>query len=129
MADSWRRTTSRNMTVDGQVVALAIRELRAMLPKTGGLLAPFQRVVEATRTVVGADGAGLTLAHEDHQPRWVATTDAAMELLEQIQQDFAEGPCLVAYAENRVVAVEDLCTAWRWDGSPPSSTTCTCMRC
>ena len=103
------------MTVDGQVVALAIRELRAMLPKTGGLLAPFQRVVEATRTVVGADGAGLTLAHEDHQPRWVATTDAAMELLEQIQQDFAEGPCLVAYAENRVVAVEDLCTARRWD--------------
>jgi hypothetical protein len=103
------------MTVDGQVVALAIRELRAMLPKTGGLLAPFQRVVEATRTVVGADGAGLTLAHEDHQPRWVATTDAAMELLEQIQQDLAEGPCLVAYAENRVVAVVDLCTARRWD--------------
>ena len=75
------------MTVDGQVVALAIRELRAMLPKTGGLLVPFQRVAEAIRTVVGVDGARLTLAHEDHQPKWVATTDAAMELLEQIQQD------------------------------------------
>jgi hypothetical protein len=73
------------MTVDGQVVALAIRELRAMLPKTGGLLVPFQRVAEAIMTVVGVDGARLTLAHEDHQPKWVATTDAAMELLEQIQ--------------------------------------------
>jgi hypothetical protein len=103
------------MTVDGQVVALAIRELRAMLPKTGGLLVPFQRVVEVIRTVVGVDGARLTLAHEDHQPKWVAITDAAMELLEQIQQDLAEGPCLLADAENRVVAVEDLCTASRWD--------------
>jgi signal transduction protein with GAF and PtsI domain len=103
------------MTVDGQVVALAIRELRAMPPKTGGLLVPFQRVAEAIMTVVGVDGARLTLAHEDHQPKWVATTDAAMELLEQIQQDLAEGPCLLAYAENRVVAVEDLRTASRWD--------------
>jgi ANTAR domain len=65
------------MTVDGQVVALAIRELRAMPPKTGGLLVPFQRVAEAIMTVVGVDGARLTLAHEDHQPKWVATTDAA----------------------------------------------------
>jgi GAF domain-containing protein len=102
------------MTVDGQVVALAIRELRAMLPKTGGLLAPFQRVVEATRTVVGADGAGLTLAHEDHQPRWVATTDAAMELLEQIQHDFGEGPCLQAYSQDQAVAVADLRAAPVW---------------
>ena len=44
-----------------------------------------------------------------------ATTDRAMELLEEVQQDFGEGPCLVAYAEDRVVAVEDLRRAPRWD--------------
>jgi hypothetical protein len=38
-----------------------------------------------------------------------------MELLEEVQQDFGEGPCLVAYAEDRVVAVEDLRRAPRWD--------------
>jgi hypothetical protein len=75
----------------------------------------LQRVVDATRTVVGVDGVGLTLAHEDSPPRWVATTDRAMELLEQIQEDFGEGPCLAAYAEDRVVAVEDLRRAPRWD--------------
>jgi hypothetical protein len=42
----------------------------------------------------GVDGTGLTLAHEDGRPRWVAVSDAAMELLEQIQHDFGEGPCL-----------------------------------
>jgi hypothetical protein len=40
-----------------------------MLAEAGDLLAGFQRVVDATRTVVGVDGAGLTLAHEDGPPR------------------------------------------------------------
>jgi hypothetical protein len=38
-----------------------------------------------------------------------------MALLEQIQQEFGEGPCLVAFAEDRVMAVEDLGRALRWD--------------
>ena len=103
------------MTIDGRVVAQTVGELRAMLAEAGDLLAGLQRVVDATRTVVGVDGVGLTLAHEDGLPRWVATSDPAMELLEQIQQDFGEGPCLAAFAEDRVVAVEDLRRAPRWD--------------
>ena len=72
-------------------------------------------MVEATRTVVGVDGAGLTLVHDDGQPRWVAVSDAAMELLEQIHHDFGEGPCLAAFAQDRVVAVEDLQSERVWD--------------
>ena len=103
------------MAVDGQLVARTVGELRATLPQEGDLLVGLQRVVDATRTVVGVDGAGLTLAHEDGPPRWVAATDRAMELLEQVQEDFGEGPCLAAFAEDRVVAVEDLRRAPRWD--------------
>jgi signal transduction protein with GAF and PtsI domain len=73
------------------------------------------RVVEANRTVVGVDGTGLTLAHEDGRPRWVAVSDAAMELLEQVQHEMGEGPCLAAFAEDRVVAVEDLGRERVWD--------------
>jgi ANTAR domain/GAF domain len=36
-------------------------------------------------------------------------------LLEQIQHDFGEGPCLAAFAEDRVVAVEDLRRELVWD--------------
>jgi hypothetical protein len=102
------------MTADGQLVARTVGELRATLPQAGDLLVGLQRVVEATRTVVEVDGTGLTLAHEDGQPRWVAVSDAAMELLEQIQHDFGEGPCLAAFAEDRVVAVEDLRSELVW---------------
>jgi hypothetical protein len=103
------------MAVDRQLLAWTVGELRATLPQEGDLLAGLGRVVEATRTVVGVDGTGLTLAHEDGQPRWVAVSDAAMELLEQIQYDFGEGPCLAAFAEDRVVAVEDLQSERVWD--------------
>jgi signal transduction protein with GAF and PtsI domain len=103
------------MAVDRQLLARTVGELRATLPQDGDLLASLGRMVEATRTVVGVDGTGLTLAHEDGQPRWVAVSDAVMELLEQIQQDMGEGPCLAAFAEDRVVAVEDLGSERVWD--------------
>jgi len=102
------------MTVDRQIVARTISELRARLPETDDLLEGLQHVAQAARTVVGVDGAGLTLTHEDGQPRWVAATDVVMELLERVQQDFGEGPYLQAYTEDRAVAVEDLRDAPAW---------------
>ncbi|MDF2745295.1 MAG: transcription antitermination regulator [Actinomycetia bacterium] len=103
------------MVVDGQLLARTVGELRAILPQAGDLLASLGRVVEATSTVVGVDGTGVTLAHEDGRPRWVAVSDAAMELPEQVQHDLGEGPCLAAFAEDRVVAVEDLRSEVVWD--------------
>ena len=85
------------------------------MPQAEDLLARLGRVVEATRTVVGVDGTGLTLTSEDGRPRWVAVSDAAMQLLEEVQHDFGEGPCLAAFAEDRVVAVQDLRTELVWD--------------
>ena len=96
------------VAVDRQMVARTVSELRAALPEADDLLVGLLRVAEATRTVLEVDGAGLTLAHEDGPPRWVAATDAAMELLEQVQHDFGEGPYLEAYDQDRAVGVEDL---------------------
>jgi GAF domain-containing protein len=102
------------VAVDRQMVARTVQELRAALPEADDLLAGLLRVGEATRTVLEVDGAGLTLVHEDGPPRWVAATDAAMELLEQIQHDFGEGPYLQAYAQDRAAVVEDLRAAPAW---------------
>jgi GAF domain-containing protein len=102
------------VAVDRQMVARTVSELRAALLQAEDLLAGLQRVAEATRTVLEVDGAGLTLVHEDGPPRWVAATDAAMELLEQVQHDFGEGPYLQAYTEDRAVVVGDLRAAPAW---------------
>jgi hypothetical protein len=75
-------TRKKAVAVDRQMVARTVSELRAAVPEDGDLLAGLLRVAEATRTALEVDGAGLTLVHEDGPPRWVAATDAAMELLE-----------------------------------------------
>jgi GAF domain-containing protein len=102
------------VAVDRQMVARTVQELRAALPEADDLLAGLLRVAEASRTVLDVDGAGLTLVHEDGLPRWVAATDAAMELLEQVQHDFGEGPYLQAYAHDRAVSIQDLGAAPAW---------------
>ena len=102
------------MAVDRQMVAQTVQELRAALPEADDLLAGLLRVAEATRIVLEVDGAGLTLVHEEGPPRWVAATDAAIELLVQVQHDFGEGPYLQAYAQGRAVVVEDLGAAPLW---------------
>jgi putative methionine-R-sulfoxide reductase with GAF domain len=102
------------VTVDRQMVARTVRDLRATLPEADDLLSGLQRVAEATRTVLEVDGAGLTLVQEDGPPRWVAATDAAMELLEHVQHDFGEGPYLQAFAQDRAISIEDLQAASAW---------------
>jgi GAF domain-containing protein len=44
----------------------------------------------------------------------VAATDAAMELLQQVQHDFGEGPYLQAYAQDQAVVIQDLGAAPVW---------------
>ena len=102
------------MAVDRQLVARTVTELRAALPEADDLLVGLLRVAEATRTALAVDGVGLTLVHEDGLPRWVAATDAAMELLEQVQHDFGEGPCLQAYTQDQAVSIPDLRATPTW---------------
>jgi putative methionine-R-sulfoxide reductase with GAF domain len=96
------------------MIAQTVRDLRVVLPEADDLLAGLQRVAEATRRILEVDGAGLTLVQEDGPPRWVAATDAAMELLAQVQHDFGEGPYLQAYTQDRAIVVEDLGAAAAW---------------
>jgi len=102
------------VAVDRQMVARTVQELRSALPEADDLLAGLLRVAEATRTVLAVDGAGLTLIHADGPPRWVAATDAAMELLQQVQHDFGDGPYLQAYAQDQAVVIQDLGAAPVW---------------
>ena len=75
------------MLVDRQMIAQTVRDLRVVLPEADDLLAGLHRWPKPPRRILEVDGAGLTLVQEDGRPRWVAATDAAMELLQQIQHE------------------------------------------
>lgn len=80
----------------------------------GDLPAVLQQLVDTAKTVLPADGVGLMLTDADGQLRSVVSTDVVAELLEQVQADLGEGPCLTAYGSGEPVAVTDLGADSRW---------------
>jgi GAF domain-containing protein len=104
------------MPIDDQGLARGLQRLRAIAADTtshDGLAAALQDVVAATAAVFGVDGVALSLLDEQEELRWVAGSDAAVELVERAQLELGEGPCLEA-AGDRVVATADLIGDGRW---------------
>jgi len=68
----WQGPTRKEepVPVDREKVSRTVGELRAALPDADDLLAGLLQVAEATRTVLEADGAGLTVVHEDGPPAY-----------------------------------------------------------
>src|SRR6185437_8388481 len=66
--------------------------------------------------VTGTTGAGIMLMSGDIPRGSVCTTDAVSSLIEQLQYQLGEGPCVDAYRQDRVISEADLAaaTAPRW---------------
>jgi hypothetical protein len=67
-----------------------------------------QRLCDVCAEVTGATGAGIMLMSGDIQRGSVCTTDAVSALIEQLQFELGEGPCLDAYHHGRPVLEPDL---------------------
>jgi len=75
----------------------------------------LQRVVElATGTVDGAAMAGVTAVRRDGTVETPAYTDDLVLEVDRAQGDFAEGPCLEASIEDKVLWIEDMAQEQRW---------------
>ena len=67
-----------------------------------------KRLCEVCADVTAMDGAGIMLMSGDVPRGSVCTTDAVSALIEQLQYDLGEGPCVDAYHEDRPVLESDL---------------------
>jgi GAF domain-containing protein len=65
------------------------------------------------RAIPGADGAGVTLLHEDRPDTVVASTDFVREI-DDIQYRIGEGPCITAAATASTVRSGFLAAETRW---------------
>lgn len=88
--------------------------LRRVLGAGGEL--ETQRLCDVCAEATGATGAGIMLMAGDVQRGSLCTTDAVSALLEQLQYDLAEGPCVDAYNHDRPVLEPDLAdsSVLRW---------------
>ena len=82
-------------------------ELLARISDHGGEL-ETQRLCDVCAEVTGATGAGIMLMSGEIPRGSVCTTDPVSALIEQLQYDLGEGPCVDAYNDDRPVLEPDL---------------------
>jgi hypothetical protein len=82
-------------------------KLLARIVDPGGEL-DTQRLCNVCAEVTSATGAGIMLMSGDIPRGSVCTTDSVSALIEQLQYDLGEGPCLDAYHQDRPVLEPNL---------------------
>jgi GAF domain-containing protein len=74
----------------------------------------LQQVLEASRDLFAAGGAGFMMIDAESSLTTVAWTDDSGRALEQRQQQIGEGPCVDTLSFDHVVTTEDLRNDDRW---------------
>jgi GAF domain-containing protein len=108
-----RSASEEGRMADRRAFARILRELAEGEPAPWDPSESLSRAVDAAAAVLGVDGAALVLRDEHGARRWLVASDAAGELLAQVQDDFGEGPSLAARG-GEPVAVADLDADPRW---------------
>ncbi|MBI2711090.1 MAG: GAF and ANTAR domain-containing protein [Actinobacteria bacterium] len=85
------------------------RRLRILARLTGGTSgAETSRLCRVCADITGMSGAGIMLMSEAGPRGSLCTTDEVSALIEQLQYDLGEGPCLDAYRLDRPVLEPDI---------------------
>jgi GAF domain-containing protein len=101
------------MHLQAGALAVSIAGL-GRLDVTQGSDKTLQQVVDAAKTLLAADGAGLMLVDEQGALRWATASDSSALTVEAGQERYAQGPCAEAFAERSPVAVDDVIGHHRW---------------
>jgi GAF domain-containing protein len=99
---------------DSASVRESIAALRRSDLLSGELLASLHAVVDATRVVFGADGAGVMLLDDQQALHYVGATDGRAAAFEAAQEETGEGPCVDSLLYDMTVSTVDLATDPRW---------------
>lgn len=76
---------------------------------------------EAVRLIPGADHAGITLVTKNHRVDSRAATDDLPRIIDELQEQCREGPCLDTVWKHHSVRVVDMATEQRWPTFAPAA--------
>ena len=81
----------------------------------------LDRVVASADALFGGDGTALMLVDRDQVLRNLAVSDPRAALLEELQAEHEEGPCVDAFDDKEPVAADDLSREDRWPAFSPDA--------
>jgi GAF domain-containing protein len=107
------------MPIDPDALAKSVARLEGVDPVDTGLDAALELAVAETDDLFEVDGAGLMLADGDGVLRYVVASDEPGRMLEAVQEQVGEGPCVDAFLEDGPVRAGDLGADPRWPSAGP----------
>ena len=107
------------MSIDRDALAKSVARLEGVDPVDTGLDPALELAVAETDALLGVDGAGLMLLNADGVLRYVAASDEPGRMLEALQEQFGEGPCVDAVLGDTPVLGGDLDADPRWPSVGP----------
>jgi len=102
------------MPIDPDALAKGVAHLEAVDPVDTGLDAALELAVAETAGLFGVDGAGMMLLDADGALRSSTASDRPGGMLEALQEQFGEGPCVDAFLKDAPVLADDLAADPRW---------------
>jgi GAF domain-containing protein len=108
-----------NLHIDAAALESSLR--RAVVAQERGeeLHQALQQSIDACVDLFGVTGSGLMLTDEQDALRYVAATDGPGRLLEQVQTDLGEGPCVDAHVSGELTVTDDMTLDPRWPRVTP----------
>ena len=94
------------MRIDPTALVASLSSLADTAPQRD-LAGTLQQVVDAAKLLFRASGAGVMLADEQGQLRWVSATDQNSQLAEDNQELLGQGPCMVAFSQRVPAMIRD----------------------
>ena len=110
------------MTVSTAGLRQALDQLADLRSSPVTVEEALERVVATADALFGVDGTALMLIDSDQALRSLAVSDARATLLEELQAEHGEGPCIDAFEDKEPVAAGDLGSEDRWPAfAPPAA--------
>lgn len=105
-------------TVDSATLVSSLRRL-AERRGDSDLYAGLRRVIDACGQLFRVNGGGLMLADEHGELRYVVASSGPSEVLEQVQIDTNQGPCVDTFVRDEVTVCCDLANDDRYQVAAP----------
>jgi GAF domain-containing protein len=102
------------MPVDKEALTGSLHRLTDRAHPDGSLRDALHEVTDACVDLFGVSGSGIMLADEQNISRYVAASDGPGRVLETLETELGQGPCIESYVLGRSIAVTDLATESRW---------------
>ncbi len=109
------------MTVSAAGLRQALDQLADLRSSPVTVEEALERVVATADALFGVDGTALMLVDRDQALRNLAASEGRAALLEDLQAEHGEGPCLDAFEDKQPVAADDLATDDRWPAFAPEA--------